>query len=230
MEQVYQNLVARALQICQYNQSTSPPSKRVIIALSGPPGSGKSTIAATVVARLNSLATRPFAIVLPMDGFHYPKKYLDSLPNPEEAYARRGAHWTFDANGVLHLVKALHLSKTNQQEVIEAPHFDHGVGDPVEGAIAVSPEVSLVILEGNYLAYNAAPWSEIVNFVDDTWFVEVEVEVMKERIARRHLKSGIETTWEDAMQRAESNDIPNGIEVQTNLIEPAVVVRSVDEP
>ncbi|KAL2818435.1 P-loop containing nucleoside triphosphate hydrolase protein [Aspergillus cavernicola] len=229
MEEVYQNLVSRALYVCQYHQSEGPPSKRVIIALSGPPGSGKSTIAATVVSRLNSLANRPFAIALPMDGFHYPKKYLSSLPNHEEAYARRGAHWTFDAAGVLHLVKALHLSKTNERETILAPHFDHAIGDPVEGAISVSPEVSLVILEGNYLAYDVAPWSEIANFVDDTWFVKVEAEVMKGRIAKRHLQSGIERTWEDAIRRAEDNDIPNGVELQANLIQPAMVVQSVDE-
>ncbi|KAL4927026.1 uncharacterized protein BDV17DRAFT_267963 [Aspergillus undulatus] len=165
-----------------------------------------------------------------MDGFHYPRKYLDTLPNHEEAYARRGAHWTFDAAGVLHLVKALHLSKMTTQEVIQAPQFDHAVGDPVEGGILVSHEVSLVILEGNYLAYDLPPWSEIASFVDDTWFVEVDVEVMRQRIAKRHLQSGIEKSWEDALRRAEYNDIPNGIEIQRNLIQPAVVVRSLDEP
>ncbi|KAL4920843.1 P-loop containing nucleoside triphosphate hydrolase protein [Aspergillus aurantiobrunneus] len=220
MEQVYQSLVARALQIRQHHQSTTPPSKRVIIALTGPPGSGKSTIAATVVARLNALGTPSFAIALSMDGFHYPKTYLDGLPNREEAYARRSAHWTFDSAGVLHLVKALHLSETNEREVIEAPHFDHGFGDPV----------SVVILEGNYLAYDLAPWSEIVNYVDDTWFVEVDIGVMKQRIAKRHLQSGIERTWDDATRRAESNDVLNGVEIQRNLIQPAVIVQSVDEP
>ncbi|GAB1195755.1 hypothetical protein APSETT444_005018 [Aspergillus pseudonomiae] len=199
MEAVYQTLVGRALQISQAQQSSdSSPLKRVIIALSGPPGAGKSSIAATVIARLNALATKPFAIALPMDGFHYPKKYLDGLSDPDEAHARRGAHWTFNASGVLQLVKALHLSKAVQREVIYAPQFDHAVGGPVEGAIEVSPEVSLIIIEGNYLAYNMSPWSEIGDYVDDTWFVDVDMEVARRRIARRHLESGIEKTMEDA--------------------------------
>ncbi|KAE8354915.1 P-loop containing nucleoside triphosphate hydrolase protein [Aspergillus coremiiformis] len=231
MEPVYQNLVARALRICQLHQTEEEtPSKRVMIAMSGPPGSGKSTIAATVVARLNALSTKPFAIAIPMDGFHYPKKYLSSLPNAEEAYARRGAHWTFDASGVLQLVKALHLSKTNQREIIHAPQFDHAVGDPVEGAIAVSPDVSLILLEGNYLVYEMAPWSEIQDYVDDTWFVEVDATLAKQRIAKRHLQSGIEKTWEDAIRRVESNDMLNNIDIREHLIKPGLVVCSVDDP
>ncbi|KAL3471386.1 P-loop containing nucleoside triphosphate hydrolase protein [Aspergillus californicus] len=167
-----------------------------------------------------------------MDGFHYPKKHLDTLSNRSEAYARRGAHWTFDAAGVLILVKTLHASKTvffEQQETIYAPQFDHAIGDPVEGGIVVSPEISLVILEGNYLAFDLEPWSDVRRFVDDTWFVDVDVGVVKGRIAKRHLAAGIERSWEDAVRRVEENDLLNGVEIQRRLIKPDVVVRSVDE-
>lgn len=54
------------------------------------------------------------------------------MPDPMEAYRRRGAHWTFNGERFL-------------QEVAEArkkswgrfPGFDHAVGDPVENAIQV---------------------------------------------------------------------------------------------
>lgn len=227
MEQVYQTLISRALRVCQSHQNEDTyTSKRAIIALSGPPGSGKSTVAATVVERLNSLCTKPFAITIPMDGFHYPKKYLDALPNHEEAHARRGTHWTFDAKGVLHLIKALHHSKTTLKEIIHAPQFDLSVGDPVEGVICVSPEISLIIIEGNHMAYNVNPWSEIEKYIDDVWFVDVDPETARGRIARRHIESGIERTWEDAIRRIENNDLSNA---PTQLIRPALVVRSVNE-
>lgn len=212
--------MSRALQICQSHQNEDTyTSKRAIIALSGPPGSDKSTIAATVVQRLNSLCTKPFAITIPMDGFHYPKKYLD-------AYARLGAYWTFDAKGVLHLIKALHHSKTTLRETIHAPQFNHLVGDPVEGVIGVSPEISLIILEDNYLAYDVDMWSEIDKYMDDVWFVDVDPETARRRIARRHIESGVERTWEDAIRRVENNDLSNA---PTQLIRPALVVRSVNE-
>ena len=230
MEQVYQALISRALRICQSHQNEDTcTSQRAIIALSSPPWSGKSTIAATVTERLNSLCTKPFAITIPMDDFHYPKKYLDALPNHKEAYARSGAHWTFDAKGVLHLIKALYHSKTTLRETIHAPQFDHSVGDPVEGAICVSPEISLIILEGNYLAHDVDPWSEIGKYVDDMWFVDVDAETARRRIARRHIESGVERTWEDAIRRVESNDLPSGFDIRMRLIRSALVVQSVDE-
>lgn len=92
----------------------------------------------------------------------------------------------------------------------------------------MSPDISIIILEGNYLACDIAPWSEIVNYVDDTWFVDVDMEIAKQRVARRHLASSIESTWEDAVRRAENNDLPNGLDIWTHLIKPAVVVQSVD--
>ncbi|ODM17522.1 hypothetical protein SI65_07197 [Aspergillus cristatus] len=219
MECVYRTLASRALGIYQSRNNDKCASKRVIIALSGPPGSGKSTIASAVVTHLNSQTTEPLAITLPMDGFHYPKAYLNSLPNREEAYARRGARWTFNA-----------ACKTDvQKEALYAPQFDHAVGDPVENGTCVSPDISIIMLEANYLSCNIAPWSEIVDYVDDTWFVDVDMEIAKQRVARRHLASGIESTWVDAVRRAENNDLPNGMDIRTHLIKPAVVVQSGDD-
>ncbi|PYI06053.1 P-loop containing nucleoside triphosphate hydrolase protein [Aspergillus sclerotiicarbonarius CBS 121057] len=241
MESIYQTLTARALRICQF-QTPSPnetnpsrsPCKRTIISISGAPGSGKSTIARTVVSRLNALSKTPFAITLPMDGFHYPKKQLDLFPDAASAHARRGAHWTFDACGVLQLVKALAMSQpstsTSTREVIYAPDFDHAVGDPVEGRICVSGEISVVLLEGSYLAYGGAGvWTEIGDYVHESWFVEVEEEVARRRVARRHLRTGVERTMEGALRRADENDLRNGRDVCENLIKPDLVVRSVDE-
>lgn len=151
-----------------------------------------------------------------MDGFHYPKKYLD-------AYARRGAYWTFDAKGVRHLIKALHHSKTTLRETIHAPQFDHLVEDPVEGVICVSPEISLIILEDSHMAYNVDPWSEVDKYVD------VDPEIARRRIARRHIESGIGKKWEDAIRRVGNNDLPNGLDIRTHLIRSAPVVRNVDE-
>ena len=51
-----------------------------LVALAGLPGSGKSTIAAAVQARW------PGAVVLPMDGYHVPRRLLDA-----EGMRRRGA-------------------------------------------------------------------------------------------------------------------------------------------
>jgi len=36
-----------------------------------------------------------------MDGFHLTKKQLSEMPDPVEAFKRRGAPFTFDGNGML---------------------------------------------------------------------------------------------------------------------------------
>jgi pantothenate kinase len=65
--------------------------------------------------------------------------------------------------------------------------------------------------------------------VDDSWFVDVEERLARGRIAKRHVKSGIETSWEAAVRRAEGNDLVNGRIIRQKLVRPAVTVQSVEE-
>ncbi|KAL3440971.1 P-loop containing nucleoside triphosphate hydrolase protein [Aspergillus insuetus] len=246
MDEVYSILTERALGLIDSNKDRRGKRKRIIVSLSGPPGSGKSTIAARIIAHLNTHShshphysqsqaeyrnqephalASAIAIAIPMDGFHYPKRYLDTLPNRDEAYARRGAHWTFDAEGVLGLIH----TDTNTTRTIYAPGFDHALGDPVADAICIPPETSFIIIEGNYLAFDLVPWDGVRELVDESWFVDVEPEVAKRRIARRHVESGIERDYEAAGRRAEGNDLPNGVIIRERRRGVDVTVFSVDE-
>ena len=47
-------------------------------------------------------------------GYHYTRKQLDQFDDPDEAHARRGAHWTFD--GAAFVEKMLELQKTGAAE------------------------------------------------------------------------------------------------------------------
>jgi pantothenate kinase len=230
MEPVYRSLTERALSLKERLENGSPDQSRVVVVLAGPPGSGKSTIAAKVVQRLNATSTTPFAALIPMDGFHLPRSALDLLPNCAEAYARRGACWTFDSSGILNLVRSLSNSRFEaSSETILAPSFDHALKDPVADGIRITPKIKFVLLEGNYLLLDEEPWSRIEGLVDDSWFVDVEERLARGRIAKRHVKSGIETNWEAAVRRAEGNDLVNGRLIRANLVRPAVVVQSVEE-
>lgn len=68
-------------------------SKRYLIAVSGIPGSGKTTLAAMVSSRLNekhaiqSPGTHngsPLAAFVPMDGYHLSRAQLDAMPDPPQ--------------------------------------------------------------------------------------------------------------------------------------------------
>ncbi|KAH6720191.1 P-loop containing nucleoside triphosphate hydrolase protein [Leptodontidium sp. MPI-SDFR-AT-0119] len=231
MESVYQSLTERAIALkSKFDSSTK--QNRVIVALAGPPGSGKSTIAEHVIERLNGTSATPFAAIVPMDGFHLPRSALDQMPNSSEAYARRGASWTFDAGGIANLVQTLSISRFRSLEKLEtilAPSFDHAVKDPVEGGIVIGPEIQFVLLEGNYLLLDEEPWRGIRELVDETWFVDVEPGLARSRIAKRHVKAGIEKTMDAAYRRAEGNDLLNGVEIRAKMLKPGVLVRSVEE-
>jgi hypothetical protein len=51
----------------------------------------------------------------------------------QEAHARRGAHWTFDAEKFVDCVRSVRDSCG-----VKAPSFDHGVGDPVPNDIWIT--------------------------------------------------------------------------------------------
>lgn len=77
------------------------------VCLAGGPGAGKSTLSAAVAKRVNELSNQSdFAVVLPMDGFHYSRKQLKEISEKsgsstfDELLARRGSQWTFDATAI----------------------------------------------------------------------------------------------------------------------------------
>ncbi|EHK16324.1 uncharacterized protein TRIVIDRAFT_39393 [Trichoderma virens Gv29-8] len=226
MESVYSFLTARTLHL----KTSHNDQNRVIVTLAGPPGSGKSTIAAEVVSRLNIFGSPPTAAVLPMDGFHLSRTTLDRMPNSTEAHARRGASWTFDAAGVVSLVEELSESRFGApKKTIVAPSFDHAIKDPIKGGITLGQEVQFVILEGNYLLLDAEPWHRIRELVDETWFVDVDPALAIERITKRHIQSGIELSLEGALKRVKGNDLLNGVQIREKLLTPDVRVVSVND-
>jgi pantothenate kinase len=112
------------------------------------------------------------------------------------------------------------------EQFIYAPSFDHALKDPVEAAIPISSRNRLVIIEGNYTLLDQKPWSEIAVMCTEKWFVDAERQMVKQRLAQRHLLAGIETDAAAAEARAEENDLPNGDFIRSHLIAPDVVIQN----
>ena len=206
MDATYQSLAQRVQG--QWADKVSKGEKRLIIALAGAPGSGKTTIAKHVVEHVAALPSSPSIVAISADGFHLSLATLHALPNAAEAIAKRGASWTFDGVSVVDLVR--NLRGGAGRHAVTAPTFDHAVKDPVTDGLTVGPDVEVCLLEGNYLLSDEAPWDEIAGLVDDRWLVKVDPILARDRVATRHLKAGIEDTMEKALRRAEENDMVNG--------------------
>ncbi|KAI9332282.1 P-loop containing nucleoside triphosphate hydrolase protein [Zopfochytrium polystomum] len=193
---------------------------RHLIGIAGIPGAGKTTLARRICEAINAhwqnraaalgaaagaaTADKDVAVVLPMDGFHYPRSALDQMEDPTEAHRRRGAPFTFDAKALVDLVDKL---RTHPNESFRAPSFDHAVGDPIPEAIAIETHHRIILMEGLYLHMNTGDWDNLV--FDELWFVDCPKEVAAERLIQRHVETGVAKDRESAAIRVHGSDMQN---------------------
>ncbi|WP_368184281.1 sugar transporter [Aestuariibius sp. HNIBRBA575] len=183
---------------------------RLVVALSGAPGVGKSTLAAEVAKRLN--VQKCSAIVVPQDGFHLDNRLLEH----RNLLQRKGSPASFDSAGFLHLVRRL---KTPAGVVF--PIFDRAKDIAIAGAGHVPAECQVVIVEGNYVLLDEAPWSDLAPLWDLTVSLHLPLPDLRARLIQRWLDQGLSRAA--ATRRAEQNDIPNAERVSAREL-PADIV------
>lgn len=93
--------------------------------------------------------------------------------------------------------------------IVTAPSFSHSLKDPVMDDVVIRPHHRIVIIEGLYVFLNIQPWIKAGRSLDERWFVRVDPVQGKERLCHRHVETGVAGSWEEAVWRAESNDIPS---------------------
>ena len=230
MESVYAHLAERVVtKLRALEQSSSAAaSPRLLVAVTGVPGAGKSTTARQVCSIINdslipSSPASPTAASMSMDGFHLTRATLDTMPDPAEAHRRRGAPFTFDAQGTVDMIRSCRDSSKD----ISAPSFDHAIKDPVEGGTVIPKSARIVIFEGNYLLSSEKPWDEIADLVDERWFVAIDQKLVRERLATRHFKAGIADSMEGAYERADGSDAMNGAYIKETLYRVDVTIDSI---
>lgn len=157
--------------------------ERVILGIAGSPGAGKTTLATNLVRRLNADAAEPVAVHLPMDGFHLANASLDRLGN----HHRKGALDTFDGWGFLGLLRRV---RSETDHPVYIPSFERTVDEPIAGELEVPAAVPLVIVEGNYLLVDQAPWDQVKPLLAEAWFCVTSDTERVTRLVDRHTLFG----------------------------------------
>jgi pantothenate kinase len=120
---------------------------------------------------------------LPMDGFHLADVQLDRLGRRD----RKGAPDTFDVDGYVAALRRLH---DEPDRTLFAPGFERDLEQPIAAAIAIPPSARLVVTEGNYLLLPDGGWERVRPLLTEVWHVEVDDDVRRERLVRRHEQFG----------------------------------------
>lgn len=177
--------------------------KRQFLAIAGAPGSGKSTTADMLQARLDEI--HPNAVeILPMDGFHFD----DAVLNARGRRPWKGAPDTFDVGGLVSVIQRLRAN----EDAVAVPVFDRALEISRGSARLIGQETKLIIVEGNYLLLDRAPWTQLATLFDVTVMVDVPPEVLAERLRARWVSYDLSDA--QIREKLQSNDLPNGATVR----------------
>ena len=167
--------------------------RRIAAFLAAPPAAGKSTLCRYLEELSRSDPELIPVQVAGIDGFHYPQAYLDS-----HGLARiKGAPETYDVEKLRRLLGR--LDEPGQRW----PVYDRRIHNPIDEAMEITEDI--VIVEGNWLLLDEAPWNELT--CDYSVFLRAGDRSQLERIVRRKMQGGYPE--EEVRVFVENNDWPN---------------------
>ena len=186
--------------------------RRKVVAVAGAPASGKSTFSEALAEGLTAKGC--VSTVVPMDGFHLDNQVLSALG----LLARKGAPETFDFQGMLRLVQVL-----PDAEQLFFPIFDREEDFSRANAGMIDCACDCVIVEGNYLLFDAPGWREMSRYWDLSIQLQVPFENLQRRLVQRWLDFGL--PLDKAEKRATENDMQNAKVIAKSALPATITIE-----
>ena len=204
---------------------------RILVGVSGPAGSGKTTLAALLAALFNAApGALPPAACLSMDAYHMPNSWLAR----HGLKPFKGRHDTYNAEAFANDLALLAVPRaTPPQPPAEAlplegrsawaearpcgggfevllPAYDRAVThDPQLGAVRIGPEVRLVLVEGLFVARTAPPhWAAARGRLAECIALATPLALCRSRALHRRLRS--------ILLKRGGGGAPGGLDVQVD--------------
>jgi len=111
---------------------------------------------------------------------------------------------TLDVGGLLSILARLEAA----DGPVAVPVFDRGLEISRGSARLIEPGRRLIIVEGNYILLDRAPWSDLAPFFDLTVMIDVPEPVLTDRLRARW--EHYDLTDDQILHKLEGNDLPNG--------------------
>lgn len=220
VEQFYQPLASTLLSACS-------PVPRLVVAVAGPPGSGKTAFATILVALINAEAGVDAAVLIELDGWHYRNDYLSSHTidrGGQQVSLRdiKGAPETFDVSAAYGC-----LLEVRQGGRISFPVYSRRLHEPVAGGGYVDVSHKIVVVEGNYLLLDEAPWRRFRELFDVRIFVSASLDTLIASLGERHRRGG--KTPETITRHVHEVDLPNARRVAPSAAYAHVLVHKAND-
>ena len=176
---------------------------RIIVYLAGPCGAGKTTMSLLLEHLINE-HTESLAQAAGLDGFHYKTEYQNShyiQKNGKQILMReiKGSAETYDFDKLYDKINAI------KRGGAYFPRYSRIAHDVEEDAVFV--DAGIVIIEGNWLLLDEAPWRGLERFADYRIFIGAPQNTLMARLTERKIAGG--KSKEEARRFVERSDAEN---------------------
>lgn len=202
------------------------PDRRMLVAVAGPPGCGKTAFAETLSSVINARSDVKCSLMVGLDGWHHPNAYLDTHAVTRDGKIIslrqiKGAPETYDHEAI-----AAFLDRAPFVKNMTFPVYSREKHDPMPGLGVIGVEQRFLILEGNYWLLDSDPWLTFQNGFDYRIALTAAPQALLDGLRNRHLRGGKPAEWiEEHLQRV---DLANIDFVLSHSVPADVVVEKAD--